>query len=100
VAEISARVVELVRVQDGSELVTTVAGGMRLSDYLPTRTFELTVHGADLGVALGEPGDLPASASAQALRILEELAVADSLVAPVLMALTGRSGLPAGFTLL
>src|SRR5688572_2964577 len=37
VAEIAARVVPLVAACDGTELVTTIAGGMRLSDYLPTR---------------------------------------------------------------
>ena len=48
VAEIAARVLPLVDASDGTELVTTIAGGMRLSDYLPTRTFELAVHTADL----------------------------------------------------
>src|SRR4051795_9269177 len=38
VADIAARVLELVDSQDGTELLTTIAGGMRLSDYLPTRT--------------------------------------------------------------
>src|SRR5215217_6962509 len=36
VAEIAARVVRIVDAQDGSVLLTTVAGGMRLADYLPT----------------------------------------------------------------
>lgn len=44
VAQIAARVLPLVDAQDGTELVTTIAGGMALSDYLPTRTFELAVH--------------------------------------------------------
>ena len=34
-------------------LVTTIAGGMRLSVYLATRTFELVVHGVDIADALG-----------------------------------------------
>ena len=53
VAEIAARVLPLVGSCDGTELVTTIAGGMRLSDYLPTRTFELAVHTTDLATALG-----------------------------------------------
>jgi uncharacterized protein (TIGR03083 family) len=100
VAQISTRVRDLVAGRDGSELLTTVVGGMRLSEYLPTRTFELTVHGADLAAALGEPLDLPVSAARQALRIIEELAVADGLAAPLLFAATGRSPLPPGFTVL
>jgi hypothetical protein len=37
VAQIAARVLALVDTQDGTELVTTIAGGMRLADYLPAR---------------------------------------------------------------
>ncbi|WP_436700683.1 maleylpyruvate isomerase family mycothiol-dependent enzyme [Nocardioides sp. BYT-33-1] len=32
-------------------IVATIAGGMRLSDYLPTRTFELLAHSLDLCAA-------------------------------------------------
>jgi hypothetical protein len=69
VAEIAARVLPLVDSRDGSELLTSVAGGMRLADYLPTRTFELVVHTLDLA-------------------------------APLLLAATGRTSLPPGFSVL
>ena len=59
--------------------MTTIAGGMRLGDYLPTRTFELVVHTADLATALDVPPDVPATAAAQALHVVAELAVADGL---------------------
>src|SRR3954469_1967380 len=36
VADIAARVLALVDARNGTELLTTLAGGMRLSDYLPT----------------------------------------------------------------
>jgi uncharacterized protein (TIGR03083 family) len=100
VAEIAARVRALVDTQDGSELVTTIAGGMRLGDYLPTRTFELVVHTADLATALGVPPDVPATSAAQALHIITDLAVADGLAGPLLLAATGRPGLPDGFSVL
>jgi uncharacterized protein (TIGR03083 family) len=100
VTELTARVLTLVDSCDGSELVTTIAGGMRLADYLPTRTFELVVHTADLSTALGEPLDVPAVAGAQALEIVAELAVGDGLVGPLLLAATGRGGLPPGFSVL
>ena len=100
VADIADRVLALVRSADGGEQVTTIAGGMRLADYLPTRTFELTVHTADLATALGVPADVPATAAAQALRLVAGLAVSDGLAGPLLLALTGRSGLPAGFSVL
>jgi uncharacterized protein (TIGR03083 family) len=100
VAEIAARVIPLVETHDDTVLVTTVAGGMRLGDYLPTRTFELAVHTADLTRALGLPPDVPATAAAQALRLVADLAVADGLAGPLLLAATGRPGLPAGYSVL
>jgi hypothetical protein len=100
VAQIAARVLALVDTRDGTELVTTVAGGMRLRDYLPTRTFELAVHTTDLAAALGMPPQVPATAAAQALHLVAELAVAGGLAGPLLLAGTGRPGLPAGFSVL
>ena len=100
VAVIAARVVPLVDTQAGTERLTTIVGGMRLSDYLPTRTFELAVHTADLAIALGVPPDVPPTAAAQALSLVTELAVADGLAGPLLLATTGRQGLPAGFSVL
>jgi mycothiol maleylpyruvate isomerase-like protein len=100
VAEIAARVLALVDARDGTELVTTIAGGMRLGDYLPTRTFELAVHTADLATVLAVPPDVPATAAAQALTVVTDLAVKDSLAGPLLLAATGRPGLPADFSVL
>jgi uncharacterized protein (TIGR03083 family) len=100
VADIAARVLALVDSTDGTELVTTAAGGMRLRDYLPTRTFELAVHTADLATALGLAPAVPARAAAQALQIVAELVVAADLAGPLLLAATGRTGLPAGFSVL
>jgi hypothetical protein len=100
VAEIAARVLPLLDAQHGTELVTTIAGGMALADYLPTRTFELAVHTSDLAVALDAPAGVPATAAAQALRIVTDLAVADGRAAQLLLAATGRRGLPKGFSVL
>lgn len=100
VAEIAARVLPLIDTRDGTGLVTTIAGSMRLGDYLPTRTFELAVHTADLATALGVPADVPATAAAQALRIVADLAVAGGLAGPLLLTATGRPGLPAGSSVL
>ena len=92
VAEIAARVLSLVDSCDGTELVTTIAGGMRLSDYLPTRTFELAVHTADLAAALGLPLDVPATAASQALQVVADVAVGDGTAGALLLASTGRGG--------
>jgi uncharacterized protein (TIGR03083 family) len=100
VAEIAARVVPLVDAQDGGTLLTTIAGGMRLEDYLPTRTFELAVHTSDLARALDEPLDVPATSAVQALRLVTELAAGDGRAGPLLLAATGRTGLPPGWSVL
>jgi len=80
------------------DLPTTLVGGMRLAAYLPTRTFELAVHGTDIAAATGLvvafPPDVLAEAAALAARIAVELGKGPE----VLAALTGRSGLPSGFS--
>ena len=99
VAAIAARVVPLVDGRAGDVLLTTVAGGMRLDDYVPTRTFELAVHTSDLASALGVPLDVPASAAAQALALVTDLAVGEGRAGPLLLAATGRR-LPSGYSVL
>ncbi len=99
--EIADRVVRLVETCEGSELLTSLVGGMRLSDYLPTRTFELAVHTSDLAVALDEPLDVPPSAAAQTLAVIGELAAEDGVMAGRLLLLaTGRSTVSSGFSVL
>jgi uncharacterized protein (TIGR03083 family) len=100
VSEIAARVLPIIDSQNGNELVTTIAGGIRLAEYLPTRTFELAVHTSDLAVALGVPPDVPPAAAQQALRLVAELAVADGLAGPLLLIATGRPGPRADFSVL
>ncbi len=100
VQEIAARVLPVVEACDGGELVTTIAGGMRLADYLPTRTFELVVHTLDLAAALGVSGGPPDLPAAQALDLVGRLAVAGGSAGPLLRAATGREGLVPGFTVL
>ena len=65
-----------------------------------TRTFELTVHTADLATALGAPLDVPVPAASQALRLVADLAASGGVAGRLLLALTGRTGLPVGFSVL
>ena len=92
--------VPLVAACEGTEVVTTIAGGMRLADYLPTRTFELVVHTADLAAALGLASEPPPVPAAQALDLVAQLAVTDGRATALLRAATGREGLPPGFSVL
>jgi hypothetical protein len=100
VADIAARVRPILDACDGTELLTTIVGGMRLSDYLPTRTFELAVHTSDLALALGEPLAVPPTAAEQALAIVSDIVLTDGTAGAMLLQATGRSGLPAGFSVL
>jgi len=80
------------------DLLTTIAGGMRLAAYLPTRTFELAVHGADISAATGIAVAFPLSVLAESVALAARTAVVLGQGPVVLAALTGRAGLPAGFS--
>ena len=77
-------------------VVETLGGGMRVSDYLPTRTFELTVHALDIAAALGTTFQPPRDALAGALHVAADSALELGLGTDVVLALTGRRPLPAG----
>lgn len=82
----------------GDPVVETIAGGMRLSDYLPTRTFELVVHGLDICAALGvDPYDHSPELLGHVLDVAGRVAVARGDGPALLRALTGRAPLPDGF---
>jgi uncharacterized protein (TIGR03083 family) len=80
------------------DLVESAAGGMRVADWISTRTFELTVHGMDLaesaGVAFPLPGDVMAESAALAARVAVALGDGPLLI----RTLTGRASLPDGFS--
>ncbi len=100
VEAIADRVLALVRASVEDALVATPVGGMRLIDYLPTRTFELTVHTCDLATALGQPLTVPEGAAAESLALMSALAADAGLSGALLLASTGRGPLPNGFTVL
>jgi len=79
---------------DGDPVVETIVGGMRVSDYLPTRTFELTVHALDLARATGLGFAPPRAALDEALALASASAVELGMGADVLLSLTGRQPLP------
>jgi uncharacterized protein (TIGR03083 family) len=80
-------------------LIQVIGGlGIRLHTYLPTRVFELAVHGMDIAGALDIPFQLPEAALAEALDVATRTAVATGRGETVLLALTGRSALPPSFS--
>ena len=99
ISELFDRVPAKVDSAPDDAFVATAAGGMRLIDYLPTRTFELVVHTADLASALDLEPAPPPVAAASALGLAGELSLERGSAVEVLLALTGRRALAAGFTL-
>ena len=77
----------------GDPVIETMAGGMRLSDYLPTRIFELVVHTLDIAAAQDVDVTIPAAALADSIGIATELAVLRGDGHSLLLALTGRKPL-------
>lgn len=100
VAKVAVRVVALVRSTAADTALPTPAGGMLLRDYLPTRTFELTVHTCDLAAALGTDDPVPPLAASETLALVGALALERGLAADLLLATTGRRALPPGFSVL
>ena len=81
-------------------VIATIAGGMRLSVYLETRTFELVVHGVDIADALGvAPPAFGSEVWQAALELATAVAVLTDEAPAVVRALTGRAGLPPGFSI-
>lgn len=93
-ADLVARARTSVRSVPLDQLITTAAGGMRLRSYLPTRTFELVVHGRDIAAATGVPIEIPAVSLAESVTLAARIAVELGHGATVLAALTGREPLP------
>lgn len=92
---------EAVRVAGGTDpdlVVHTIVGGMRVAAYLPTRTFELCVHGLDVAAATGLAVDLPARALEEATTVAALTAAQRGLGPDLLLAMTGRRPLPEGFS--
>jgi uncharacterized protein (TIGR03083 family) len=83
----------------GDPLIAVIGGlGIRLSTYLPTRTFELAVHSLDIAAALGSPAVPPPEVLEAALTLAGQIAVAGGEGAALLLALTGRRALPPDFS--
>ncbi len=90
------RVVALVAATADDEPVNTFAGQITLVEYLATRVVELGVHTLDLQRATGQLAELHPATSRVVLDVLTQLSSPVTLI----LALTGRAPLPAGFNAL
>lgn len=92
-------VLEELAAVDGDPLIKVIGGlGIRLHTYLPTRVFELAVHGMDIARALDIPLQLPDAVLAEALDLSTRIAIVTGRGDSVLLTLTGRSVLPPSFS--
>lgn len=91
--------IRTVEVTDLELVVHTVFGGMRVKAYLPTRTFELCVHGLDISAAASLPIELPPFVLEETCALVASSAARSGRGVDVLMALTGRRDLPQPFSM-
>lgn len=103
VTRVNAAAQQATKVLDGltdDAILTTLVGGMRLIDYLPSRIFELTVHTLDVAKAIGVKEEPPSAAMRVTLHLMADLAVASGVGADLAFAVTGRLSLPPGYSVL
>ncbi|MGK5681603.1 maleylpyruvate isomerase N-terminal domain-containing protein [Actinoplanes sp. URMC 104] len=100
VGELAARATQALAAAGDDDVVATPVGGMRVRDWLPTRTFELVVHGTAVAAAADVPAGFDAAAVSEAAVLATRIAVALGEGEAVLSALTGRSPLPGKFSVL
>jgi Mycothiol maleylpyruvate isomerase N-terminal domain len=85
----------------GNPLIHTAAGGMRLENYLSTRTFELVVHSLDIAAAVPdvEPPEFSDQLLSEVARVAATAAVLRGSGVELMLALTGRATLSPGFSM-
>jgi Mycothiol maleylpyruvate isomerase N-terminal domain len=98
VGELIGRATSALAAAGDDDVVATPVGGMRVRDWLPTRTLELVVHGLDAADAAGVPFEPPAAAVAETAALLAKVAAAVGDGPAVVRALTGRGPLPQNFS--
>lgn len=96
-----ARALATVAAASPDTIAATPFGGIRALEYLPTRTFELTVHSLDLRTACQLPAEVPEGPLKASLELAVRLALRSGKAAQLLLLATGRP-LPgrAAFTVL
>lgn len=96
--DLADRATARVAAAQSDDLIETIAGGIRVSTYVPTRTVELVVHGLDIAAATGVPAEFSRRSLAEAAAVLARTGVELGRGPELLSALTGRAPLPPGFT--
>jgi len=84
----------------GNPVINTAAGGMRLENYLPTRSLELVVHSLDIAAAVPDVDgpEFSDQLLSQVARVAATAAVLRGQGVELMLALTGRAPLRADFS--
>ena len=98
VGELAARATQALATAGDDDVVPTAAGAMRVRDWIPTRTFELVVHGLDVAQAADVPAGFTDDAVTEATLLATRIATMVGDGPAVLRALTGRAPLPDTFS--
>lgn len=92
------RALGLLETEPDGRLVSLGGMGIPLSEYLKTRLFEIVVHSIDIARATGQTVEFPPELIEGAASLAAGIAARKGEGERVLMALTGREQLPAGFS--
>lgn len=84
------RVMQLLESLPENHSMDTRVGGIRLSDYLPSRTTELLIHSLDLSSVLAIEFKPPGDALKDVLLLLADLAIANEQAMDFMMLACGR----------
>jgi hypothetical protein len=98
VRDLRDRVTALLPAYADDYTLVTIAGGMRLEEYLRTRVFELVVHGLDIAAATGVDPDFDDVPLLDATRLAAEIITLTGRAPELLSAVTGRRPFPPDLT--
>ena len=98
VRDLAERVTHKLTAYGDAYALTTIAGAMRLDEYLRTRIFELVVHGLDISAACGVDPAFDEEPVVDATTLAAEVAARSGRGPDLLLAVTGRTSLRADFT--
>ncbi|QJU55009.1 maleylpyruvate isomerase family mycothiol-dependent enzyme [Herbiconiux sp. KACC 21604] len=98
VADALTRTMALVDAAPPERIVSIGGLGIELGEYLRTRVFELVVHSIDISRATGLPHGQPPESIRATLELAAGVAAAKGDAETLLLALTGRGELPAGYS--
>jgi uncharacterized protein (TIGR03083 family) len=96
--DLGERAVAAARAADPDALIESIAGGLRVASYVPTRTVELVVHGHDIATATGLTVAFSEQTTADVAALLARTGVRLGHGPAIISALSGRAPLAPGFS--